>query len=203
MPALFLASASPRRHELLRAAGFAPRFLDAQVEESSAGFLSARELVALNAHRKLRAAIARAAEQLPKEAVVVAADTLVSLGGVVLGKPRDLEEAAAMLGQLSGRTHQVLTGVAIGQAWFARRRVHFVERSDVRFRKLSQGDIAAYLARIEPLDKAGGYAAQENGRDIIAAVSGSWSNVVGLPMETLGAVLARFGIHPEAAAARG
>lgn len=197
MPALFLASASPRRRELLREAGYAPRLLKARVEESSAGFLSARELVALNAHRKLRAAMTAAADRLPKGGVVVAADTLVSLSGTVLGKPRDLEEAAAMLSRLSGRTHQVLTGVAIGQAWWARRRAHFVERSDVRFRKLGKRAIADYLARIDPLDKAGGYAAQENGRDIIESVQGSWTNVVGLPMETLAVALARFGINPE------
>ncbi len=197
MSALFLASASPRRRELLAAAGYAPQLLAVDVDESAADFLTIAELVGLNAQRKLRAAVSAHLARLPGGAVVVAADTLVSIDGSVLGKPRDLAEAAAMLARLSGRTHQVLTGVALCCLPYARTVHHFVERTDVQFRPLGPDEIASYLTRIDPLDKAGGYAAQEHGSEIIASVSGSWTNVVGLPMETLSRQLEAFGIRPQ------
>ena len=101
-----------------------------------------------------------------------------------------------MLGRLAGRTHQVWTGVCLDHAT-AGRVVSFVEETRVTFRALDAGEIAAYHRLIDPLDKAGAYAAQEHGEKIIAAVDGSWSNVMGLPMERLTEVLAReFSIRP-------
>lgn len=195
-PRLLLASGSPRRRELLLAAGYRFEVGPAPVEESVSGQLTAAELVRLNARRKVRAG----ALFLPRAApptVVLGADTLVSLDGLVLGKPRDLEEAFTMLARLVGRTHEVITGVCLlprgegagpARAW--------VERTAVTFCALDAGGIHAYLARINPLDKAGAYAAQEHGSSIIAATAGSWSNVVGLPMESVSKNLAELGMLP-------
>ena len=189
-PRLVLASASPRRRDLLAAYGYEARVVPADVEESEDPFLSVRERVLLNALRKSAAGPAGL-----EAAVVLGADTLVALDGAALGKPRDLAEAAGMLARLSGRTHQVFTGVALREAR-RNRCVSFVEESRVTFLPLDAAQIAAYHALIDPLDKAGGYAAQLHGERIIAAVDGSWTNVMGLPMERLTAVLAReFGLR--------
>ena len=123
-------------------------------------------------------------------------DTLVCLDGRALGKPADLREAADMIGRLAGRWHEVYSGVCL--ALPAQGRVAcFVEETRVRFHGLTPSEIDAYLRLINPLDKAGGYAAQEHGERIIAGHEGSWSNVLGLPMERLAAVLGtEFGVHP-------
>ncbi len=128
------------------------------------------------------------------DAVVLGADTLVFLDSEPLGKPVDLADAEAMLARLVGKTHQVITGVALlrGDAAHA---LHAV--TDVTFRPLTRAGIRRYLSLIQPLDKAGAYAAQEHGEEIIARTAGSYTNVVGLPMDEVGAALAdRFGIHP-------
>lgn len=190
---LVLASASPRRRDLLAKAGYDATVAPTAVDESAARWLSVRELVLLNAVRKSVAGGSR-----NPDAVVLGVDTLVSLDGEALGKPRDRTEAAAMVARLGGRTHQVFTGVALREP--ARgRTVSFVEETRVTFLPLDAGQITAYHALIDPLDKAGGYAAQEHGERIIARVDGSWTNVLGLPIERFGAVLAReFGIYPTA-----
>ena len=196
-PELVLASASPRRRWLLAEHGYAVRVEPVQVEESAAEWLSVRELVLLNARRK---SAARAALESGGDAVVLGVDTLVCLDGRALGKPGDLREAVAMLVRLSGRAHQVYSGVCLIRVSTGRT-VSFVEETQVVFRPLDAAGIENYLRRINPLDKAGGYAAQEHGEHIIARHEGSWSNVIGLPMETLGAVLAReFFIRPAARA---
>ncbi len=190
-PPLVLASASPRRRDLLTTYGYEFVTAAATVEESTAAWMSARELVLLNAGRK-----SAARRGWRAGAVVLGVDTLVSLDGRTLGKPRDLPEAAGMLTHLAGRTHQVYTGVCLDQA-DAGRTVSFVEETRVTFLPLTADDIAAYHQLIDPLDKAGAYAAQEHGEKIIAAVDGSWSNVMGLPMERLTEMLAReFSILP-------
>ncbi len=197
-PTLVLASTSPRRRDLLTAHGYAFVAAPAPVEESADPSLSARELVLLNAGRK-----SAARRGWRAGAVVLGVDTLVSLDGLTLGKPRDLEEAAGMLARLSGRTHQVYTGVCLEHADTGRV-VSFVEETRVTFLPLGAGEMAAYHRLIDPLDKAGAYAAQEHGEKIIAAVAGSWSNVMGLPMERLAEVLAReFSVVPHVAATVG
>lgn len=200
-PRLCLASGSPRRRELLTAAGYPFELCAAPVTESVSGQLTAAELVRLNARRKARAG----AKGLPagmvgaagSAAVVLGADTVVSLGETVLGKPRDRAEAFGMVSRLAGRTHEVLTGVCLlpvgGEKLRAR---EWVERTAVTFRSLDARAIRAYLGRIDPLDKAGAYAAQEHGADIIAATEGSWTNVMGLPMESLGRELRALGVTP-------
>jgi septum formation protein len=125
--------------------------------------------------------------------IVLAADTLVALEGEVIGKPRDLTHARAILRRLSGRTHDVCTGVCIVAP---PRKISFAEISQVRFHKLNETDIANYFRVVNPIDKAGAYAAQAAGRSIIASVEGSFTNVIGLPMERTTEVLAQFGLQP-------
>ena len=195
-PALVLASASPRRRQLLAAYGFAAQVLPAHVEESAVDWLSVRELVALNAGLKSAALWAAC-----PRAVVIGVDTLVCLDGEALGKPPDLAQAAATLARLAGRSHQVYSGVCLALP-AAGRTIQFVEETVVTFHPLTSADIRDYLRLIDPLDKAGGYAAQEHGGKIIAATRGSWTNVLGLPMERLVQVLAtEFGVRPADAGA--
>ena len=134
--------------------------------------------------------------QLVPDTVVLAADTLVTIEGEVLGKPADMADAVSMLRRLSGRAHEVWTAVCIRYA--ARRKTRtFREMSRVHFRALDEEAIRSYLAKIEPLDKAGAYAAQGHGAEIIERIDGSYTNVVGLPMETAATVLREFGIEPK------
>ena len=187
---LLLASNSPRRRELLSTAGFSFKTVSADVTEKLDVDLTLGELTLFNARRKA-AAVAR----LHPEAVVLAADTLVALEGEVIGKPRDLDHAAQILRRLSGRIHNVCSAVVISRLTPARS-TSFHEISHVRFHRLSKDKIDRYLAEINPLDKAGAYAAQGFGAEIIAGIQGSFTNVVGLPMEKTMRALKDFGIEP-------
>ena len=183
LPPLILASASPRRADLLRECGLEFTVLRSTAEELSPEHLTPQELCQLNAHRKARAV----AKKVP-DALVLAADTLVFLGRDVLGKPASKSEAFELLSRLQGRTHQVVTGVTLLRLR-SHRETMFAVSTDVRFRPLEQKEIKAYLAKINPLDKAGAYAIQEHGELIVEEISGSYSNVVGLPLERLQAEL--------------
>ncbi|MBV9619061.1 MAG: septum formation protein Maf [Verrucomicrobia bacterium] len=191
---LLLASGSPRRRELLLESGFDFETCASTLAERSDVDLTLRELTALNAIRK--AMLAARANQMR---VVLAADTLVAIDGHVLGKPTDAGEAVAMLERLSGRAHDVCTSVFICHLAQARS-ARFHEISRVRFRRLSRQQISDYLTRVNPLDKAGAYAAQGFGNEIIEKIDGSYTNVVGLPMEKTIPALAEFGIVPKAKA---
>jgi septum formation protein len=186
---LVLASQSPRRQVLLRRVGFKFEVVPAQIEELESAYLSLREVTIANATRK-----GWVIQRERSQATVLAADTLVSLDGEVIGKPRDLDDAQLILSRLSGRVHEVCTGVFIVAP--GRQLASFSEISWVRFRNLDASAITDYLAKINPLDKAGAYAVQGAGREIIASVEGSFTNVVGLPMERTIEALAKFGIHP-------
>lgn len=129
------------------------------------------------------------------DAILLAADTLVAIDGEVLGKPADLDEAVDILRRLSGRIHEVWTAVRIVDPTRRQSR-SFQEMSRVHFRSLDDRAIRKYLAKIDPLDKAGAYAAQGDGQDIIEKIEGSYSNVVGLPMEKTTRALALFGVTP-------
>lgn len=189
---LVLASASPRRRQLLAEHGYRAEVCPADIEESEAPWLTAKELVLLNACRKCAAVAAGR----PGD-VILGVDTLVALDGTALGKPTDLHHAREMLGRLSGREHQVFSGVCIARGADEESRVTFVEETRVTFLPLGRAEIEAYLALIDPLDKAGSYAAQEHHEMIIERTNGSWSNILGLPMERLARVLAEsFGIKP-------
>jgi septum formation protein len=186
-----LASGSPRRRALLEAGGYRFSVCVPDVAELSTPALTLSELALRNALRK-GLAVAKAGPS----AVVLAADTLVGIDGEIIGKPRDFDHAVSILRRLSGRIHEVCTAVFICQFAIKRRSV-FCEISRVRFRRLTSNRIRHYLAKINPLDKAGAYAAQETGSEIIEQVEGSFSNVVGLPMEKTAIELRRFGIEPQ------
>jgi septum formation protein len=130
---------------------------------------------------------------------VLAADTVVVRGAEVIGKPTDLKDARKILTRLSGRTHEVYTSVFIarGNPKSRGERVVFTEMSHVTFHRLSAAAITEYFSKINPLDKAGAYAAQGHGREIIERIDGSYTNVVGLPMEKTIAALRAFGIEAQ------
>ena len=183
-PPLVLASASPRRRELLQEAGIAFLVAAAGVDESALPGETPAAQVQRLALAKADAVTARYPGQL-----VLGADTVVVLDGTLFGKPADLADAKRMLATLSGRWHDVLTGVALvrrepahRQAWVCRTRVHF--------KALSSATIDAYCARANPLDKAGAYGIQEHGELLVAEIDGLRSNVIGLPVEEVVAALA-------------
>ena len=177
MPPLILASASPRRAELLRELGLKFTVITSAAEEAHHEDFTARELCLMNAYRKARAV----AKQHP-QALVLGADTLVYLRTTLYAKPADLADAHRMLRELAGHTHQVVTGVCLLHLGSHRCRL-FAETTNVTFKPLTDGQISAYLAAIQPLDKAGAYAIQDHGEEIVERISGSFSNVVGLPKE--------------------
>jgi septum formation protein len=191
---LILASGSIRRADLLAEAGYRFTVVTGPVTELFVDFLTSRELTLFNARRKAFAVAPR-----HPEAVVLAADTIVSLDHKKFGKPKDLAEARSFLEELSGRTHSVFTGVAVVH-YSQSRLCYQVAQTDVTFRKLTSSEIETYLSRINPLDKAGGYAAQTDRGSIIETVSGSFTNVVGLPMEKVRPTLERFEVVPEGGA---
>lgn len=186
-----LASSSPRRAALLSKSGFEFEIASPRVTEKSSAILTLREVTLWNAIRK-----GMSIAQTRPDAVVLAADTLVALENQIIGKPADLREAAEILQRLSGRTHDVCSAVAIYQQTKGKSAV-FHERSRVRFHRLSAAMIQSYLAKVDALDKAGAYAAQGGGAEIIAKIEGSFTNVVGLPMEKTVAELAKFRIRPK------
>jgi septum formation protein len=189
LPPLILASASPRRAELLRQLDLDFQIIPGAAREVFDEYLSPLELCQLNAHRKARVV----AKKYP-DALVLGADTLVFLKGEILGKPADIREARQMLGRLQGQTHQVVTGVSLIHLRALRERT-FAASTDVTFRPLSLEQINGYLSKMNPLDKAGAYAIQEHGDTIVSVISGSFSNVVGLPMELLKEEIQGWGIH--------
>ncbi len=179
LPPLILASGSPRRAELLRQLGATFKVLPGDAAEIHHEQFTAREVSQLNAYRKARAV----ARKFP-DALVLGADTLVYLDTTLFGKPADLADAYRMLERLQGRTHQVVTGVCLLQLRNHRQKV-FAETTDVTFRRLDAVTIRRYLSQVNPLDKAGAYAIQEEGDLIVERITGSYTNVVGLPVEKL------------------
>jgi septum formation protein len=188
---LILASRSPRRIQLLREFKFDPYVISPEIDEIFSDFFSPGELALFNANRKAVAVATRFPDN-----VVLAADTIVVFGREVFGKPQDIEDARGMLRRLVGRTHVVITGVALIQPNQGRALLQ-AERTEVKFRPLSEAEINRYLDAINPLDKAGAYAAQDSPDLIIEHVDGSFTNVVGLPMEVVVPLLARAGIYPD------
>ncbi len=189
-PRLILASGSPRRRELLEDAGYIFEVVSPAVVEASNNWLTLREITVLNATRKA-AAVARTY----CDATILAADTLVAIRGEIIGKPDNVAHAAEILRQLSGRAHEVCSAVSIWSAGWWRASFHVVSR--VQFRALSAQQIADYIAKVNPLDKAGAYAAQGYGAEIIERIEGSYTNVVGLPMEETMRTLAALAIYPK------
>lgn len=189
-PDIYLASASPRRRELLAQIGIGFETLAVTVEEVRAAAETPVDYVQRVALDKARAGWALLGTRAPRP--VLGADTEVVIDGEVLGKPRDREHGLAMLARLSGRTHEVLSAVAVvaGSRVLTR-----LSRSTVRFRALSAPECAAYWASGEPLGKAGGYAIQGRGALLIAELHGSYSGVMGLPLCETGELLRELGVE--------
>ena len=175
---IVLASASPRRLELLRQIGIVPEVRAVDIDESPRAGESPRELVCRLARTKALVGGALA----PAGALVLGADTIVVLDGEVFGKPRDREEAVAMLRRLGGRTHQVMTAVALATAGSPAGVAEALSTTDVAMRPVSEGEAEAYWESGEPCDKAGGYAIQGLGAVFIEHIRGSYSGVMGLPL---------------------
>ena len=186
MKRLILASSSPRRARILESLGFTFEVRPADVDESLLPHESPKAAVRRLARRK-----AMVFELGPGDCVI-AADTVVVLGSRILGKPKDRAEARSMLKDLSGRTHTVTTGVAI--AW-DRKIATVVDHTEVRFRKMDEGEIARYVLTGEPMDKAGAYHVEGGGAAFIHSIKGSPSNVAGLSVTTARTLLKKAGVR--------
>ena len=186
---VILASASPRRRELLSGLGIEFAVIPAEVEEipPDSG-RSAEEMVRLNAGLK-----ADAVAKLHPESLVIGSDTVVECGGRIFGKPRTPEEAVSMLENLSGKTHRVMSGVAL-RCEKTGLDCSFTEISRVTFRELTEEIIRQYMSLVNVMDKAGAYAIQEHSELILAELDGSLANVIGLPVERLESELRRLGL---------
>ena len=187
-PRLILASASPRRRELLAGLGVEFDVMTAQVTEHEDPTTDPRVMVAHNAALKADWVAAR-----HPEAFVLGADTPVFIDGHALNKPQDGAEARAMLRRLSGRAHTVFTGIAFRRLKDGLK-IDTGEASEVTFKVIDEATIEAYLAKVHTLDKAGGYAIQEAPELIIASQTGSLTNIVGLPVDTVKQILTRCGL---------
>lgn len=185
---LILASASPRRKELLAELGLPFEIIPAEVVEHEAPDADPREMVRHNAALKADWVAARY-----PEATVIGADTTVFVGSTVLNKPRDGTEARAMLRMLSGTTHTVFTGLAVRRGRDGLKLDQGVA-SEVTFKKFGDDVIELYLSRVHTLDKAGGYAIQEHSDLIVAGFTGSLTNIIGMPLEEMKQLLTRAGL---------
>lgn len=189
MAALYLASASPRRRELLEQIGVDFTVLPVDIDETPLSGEAPADYVRRLAREKALAALARLDASAPL--CVLGADTTVTLDGRILGKPADRDEGLAMLALLSGRTHRVLTAVALADA--GRCEVRLVD-SAVTFRPMTPAEAERYWAGGEPCDKAGGYAIQGLGAVFVRRLEGSYSGVVGLPLCETAELLGAFGV---------
>jgi septum formation protein len=186
MKPLVMASASPRRRGLLEACGVAVRVVPSNVDEVTSGL---PDRVALTNARRKRDAVAQLFDE---PAIVVAADTIVVCDETVLGKPADLEEAREMLRVLSGRTHSVMTALSIGDTEYGRT-IDGIEETSVTFRELRESEIDAFVETVRPLDRAGAYTVDGPGALLVAAYDGCYTNVLGLPIPRLDAMLRELG----------
>jgi septum formation protein len=191
---LLLASTSPRRRELLSQAGFTFQVIppgSEGVDETPYTGEAPRSYVERLARAKAQAGYAEARRRgIDGRLLVLGADTTVAVGATLLGKPADADQARQMLVLLSGRSHEVLTGLCIHDG---HRQLATVSVSRVRFRALSEDDIAEYVASGEPFDKAGGYGIQGRAALMVSHLEGSYSGVMGLPLFEFGALLGAFG----------
>ncbi|MFB9841588.1 Maf family nucleotide pyrophosphatase [Mucilaginibacter ginsenosidivorans] len=186
VPKIILASKSPRRQELLRLMDIDFRIVLKDVDESYPENLTPEETAVYIAEKK-----AKAFDESVEDEVVLTADTIVNVGGQILGKPETVEQAAEMLRTLSGKVHKVVTGVCL---LYRHKYNLFHDVSEVFFRKLTDEEINFYVNKYQPLDKAGAYGIQEwIGLIGIERINGSYTNVVGLPTEKLYQQLKRLG----------
>lgn len=205
MGQIILASASPRRKELLEQIGISFEICPAKGEERITKSVPHEVVEELASQKAVEvASMVRTYEEThqelvtPSDLMVIGADTIVSCGGQILGKPKDEHDASRMLKLLSGGTHQVYTGVSIvlldasGKAG----QVTFHEKTDVTMRAMSEEEIRRYVATGEPMDKAGAYGVQSLGALLVERIDGDFYNVMGLPVEKLGQCLTKhFGVR--------
>ena len=189
-PELVLASQSPRRRELLALIGLAHEVRPADIDESYLEGESPEQ----HCERLARGKASALAGQVSRDAVIIGSDTIVVVDGLVLGKPSDAADAMRMLRMLSGRSHTVLTAVAVARGG---RLESAVERVSVSFRELDDEEIAAYIATREPMDKAGAYGIQGYGATIVSRIEGDYFAVMGLALNLLVRLLARVGLRYE------
>ena len=204
---IILASASPRRAEILSNAGIPFDVMTTQIDESRRADETVADMVLRLARAKLGAAMAQLGtksktrqepmQETPQEKIIViAADTAVELDGEAFGKPGSALKARQMLERLSGRSHRVLTGIALARLPDGLSRYE-VAATEVRFSPLETAEVERYVATGEPLDKAGAYAAQGAGGRFIERIAGCYFNVVGLPLSRVYQILKEFGWAPE------
>ena len=198
---IYLASKSPRRRQLLEQLGVSYQLLLPEDDEDAEALeqVLPNEAPAVYVQRvtqlKLDAALKRLQRRSLPAAPVLCSDTTVALGRVILGKPAGAADAAAMLAQLAGRTHRVLTAVAVG---LGSQREQVLSRSQVRFAPMGAGEIEAYVGTGEPMGKAGAYGVQGRAAAFIAHISGSYSGIMGLPLYETAQLLRRFQVRVEA-----
>lgn len=191
-PLVYLASASPRRRELLHQLGIAHRVLVPDVNEAPLPRETPEQQVRRLARIKAEVGAMRVLERGLAPLPVLAADTVVVLGRRVLGKPADAQEAAAWLARLSGRRHRVLTAVAV---MFRGKLQLALSETQVVFRRLTPAEIEAYVASGEPLDKAGAYGIQGRAAAFVRRIEGSYTGVMGLPLFETARLLQKVGIR--------
>lgn len=176
---IVLASASPRRRELLKQVGFTPVVVPSQVKEIITKTQPEEVVMELSAQKAED--VAKSYEKITHAAVIIGSDTVVAAEGEILGKPKDVEDAARMIAMIQGRTHQVYTGVTMIFAQTGER-VMFAEKTDVEVYPMTENQIQRYIETGEPMDKAGGYGIQGCFAAYIKGISGDYNNVVGLPV---------------------
>lgn len=187
---LVLASASPRRREILKNAGYSFSVRPAELEEHLDPALSPGQAVEELAAQKAACAAQHAAEH----ELILAADTIVVRDGAILGKPQDEAHAFAMLRSLAGREHTVYTGVCVAQPGETGKKGTFSCSTAVRFYTLSDDEICSYIATGEPMDKAGAYGIQGYGCLLVESICGDYFNVMGLPIAQTARLLSQFGV---------
>ncbi|MCI0403764.1 MAG: Maf family protein [Acidobacteria bacterium] len=188
MPRLILASASPRRRELLANAGFEFEVIPSEIQEP--GYTVGAPATFAERVAQLKAETVARSFALTYKAIVLGADTVVVAAGSLLGKPRSPEEARATLEKLSGHAHEVITGVALVENGGRSAVAH--EKTTVQFRALSHEEIEAYVASGEPLDKAGAYAIQGRASRFVTRIEGCYFNVMGLPVALVDKMLRQW-----------
>jgi septum formation protein len=206
-PFIYLASQSPRRSQLLDQIGVAHHILVADVAENAIEDAESLEIALKNeapkvyvmrvTGLKLDAAVARMKNRGLASAPILCADTTVCKGRVIYGKPQNAADAARMLAELSGKTHRVLTSVAMAYGADGKKRLQALSESKVTFAKMTKVQIASYVATGEPMDKAGSYGVQGMAAGMIERISGSYSGIMGLPLFETTQLLRKIGMHKD------
>jgi septum formation protein len=186
---IILASASPRRFELMRQIGIDPMVITSEINENWDGKINGRELAIKLALKK-----AQACANKVKEGIIISADTVVMKGNQIFGKPKDLNQAVEMLSSLRGTSHSVITGVAVLELPGRKLALDY-EETEVFFRSLTDEEIRSYINWGESLDKAGAYGIQGKGALLVEKISGDYFNVVGLPLQKLNKMLQEFDLN--------